>query len=77
VADALVVGVGLEVAAVLDVVKVLDAVPLGHLSQDVHVAVGAWVAGEDVVVGDDDHTLRIPHLQARGDVGSGRMHCAV
>ena len=45
-----VVRVGLEVAPVLDVVKVLDAVLLGHVAQDVDVAVGARVRGEDVVV---------------------------
>jgi hypothetical protein len=45
-----VVRVGLEVAPVLDVVKVLDAVLLGHVAEDVDVAVGAGVRGEDVVV---------------------------
>ena len=45
-----VIRVGLEVAPVLDIVKVLDAVLLGHVPEDVHVAVGARVRGEDVVV---------------------------
>lgn len=45
-----VVGIGLEVAPVLDVVKVLDAVLLGHVPEDVDIAVGARVRGEDVVV---------------------------
>lgn len=30
--------------------------------QDVHVAVGTGVSGEDVVVRDDDHALTVPHL---------------
>ena len=32
--------------------------------EDVDIAVSARVGGEDVVIWDDDHTLRIPHLSA-------------
>jgi hypothetical protein len=52
----------LKVAAVRDVIEVLDPLLLHKVAQDVHVAVGARVCREDVVVRDDHNLLRVPHL---------------
>ena len=43
----------------------------GESPQDVDVAVGARVGGEDVVVWDDDDALFVPHLD--GSVGEGGL----
>lgn len=51
-----------EIAEVLDVVKVLDVLLLAEVPEDVDVAIGPLVGGEDVVVGDDDELLRVPDL---------------
>jgi hypothetical protein len=45
---------------VLDVIEVLDVLLRTEVPEDVDVAVGAVVAGEDVVVRDDDELLAVP-----------------
>ena len=60
----------LEVAAVGDVIEVLDLLLLGKLSQDVHVAVGLLVRGEDVVVRNEDNLVGIPHLNHQVQKGN-------
>merc|ERR1719387_2633531 len=62
VADALVLGVGLEVGLVRDVVKVLDVLLGRDVAKDVHVAVAQRVVREDEVLRDDDYALVIPNL---------------
>lgn len=52
----------LVVRAIRDIIKILDALLVDKIPQDVHVAVGPHVLGENVVVWDDDHLLRVPHL---------------
>ena len=52
----------LEIAEVLDVIEVLDVLLHTEVPDDIDIAVGALVAGEDVVVRDDDDLLAVPHL---------------
>ena len=51
-----------EVTSVRDVVEVLDVLLQRKVAEDVHVAVGALVRGEDVVIRDEDDTLAVPNL---------------
>lgn len=62
VADTLVVWISPEIAEVLDIIEVLDVLLQTEVPEDIDVAVGALVAGEDVVVGDDDDLLAVPDL---------------
>ena len=52
----------LEIAEVLDVIEVLDVLLHTEVPEDIDIAVGALVAGEDVVVRDDDDLLAVPDL---------------
>ena len=52
----------LEIAEVLDVIEVLDVLLHTEVPEDINIAVGPLVAGEDVVVRDDDDLLAVPDL---------------
>ena len=45
-----------------DVVEVRQILLLGEGTQDIHVAVGQGISGENVVVGNDDHPFAVPYL---------------
>lgn len=62
VANTFVVWIRSEIAEVLDVVKVLDLLLGAEVPEDIDIPVGPLVAGEDVVVGDDDDLLAVPDL---------------
>mmetsp|Transcript_30835 Transcript_30835/g.56107 ORF Transcript_30835/g.56107 Transcript_30835/m.56107 type:complete len:336 (-) Transcript_30835:94-1101(-) len=68
VAHTLVVGVGTEVGAINDVVKVLDIVLLGHVSHNVHITVSAGIGSKNVVVRNNDNTFIIPNLSIRAEL---------
>ena len=50
------------VRVVDDVVEIRDFLLSHEVAQDVDVAVGLGIGGEDVVVGNDDHSVAVPHL---------------
>mmetsp|Transcript_21424 Transcript_21424/g.36832 ORF Transcript_21424/g.36832 Transcript_21424/m.36832 type:complete len:472 (-) Transcript_21424:350-1765(-) len=62
VTHALIVWVCLKVRSVGNIIKVLNALFLGEISEDVHVSVGSLVGREDVVVWNDDNLLFIKNL---------------
>jgi hypothetical protein len=61
VAHALVVWVVLKVGQVADVVKVLEALLVRKVADDVQIPVRHRVLGEDVVVRNQDDALTVPH----------------
>ena len=51
-----------EIAQVLDVIEVLDVLLHTEIPEDINISVCSLIAGEDVVVRDDDHLLSVPNL---------------
>jgi hypothetical protein len=51
------------VRVVNHVVKIRDVLLLHEIAEDVHVAVGLRIGGENVMVGDDDDLVFVPDLR--------------
>jgi hypothetical protein len=66
--------------AVVHVVEIGQILFAGELAQNIHVAVGERIGGENIMIRDDDQLMAVPHLGLRSKLafknadGAGTAH---